>query len=301
MLRPHVLIVLCFAIALGVMAFIPQPVESLPGAEEDGLPSNPDCFRASSPTADEQRTFLSSIELPESLSRDRNTCPANSVHRVTIPWPVESLQGTEDDDSTLNPGWFKVGSPTADERRTSLSSIRTGSPVIELPELLSPDRSTCLVNSIPRVIITRPVESLQGTEDDDSPSNSGWFKVGSPTADERRTFLSSTRTGLVTHDNELREESLSSDRNTSPVNSIHSTLEPPHFWQNFEARNSRHSNETGSHSGTLSMRNTPGGDTSTDSGSLRVGAFSPYSFHDSSTPRVSIYSHSPFGRGRGKH
>ena len=232
MLRPHVLIVLCFAIALGVMAFIPQPVESLPGAEEDGLPSNPDCFRASSPTADEQRTFLSSIELPESLSRDRNTCPANSVHRVTIPWPVESLQGTEDDDSTLNPGWFKVGSPTADERRT---------------------------------------------------------------------FLSSTRTGLVIHDNELREESLSSDRNTSPVNSIHSTLEPPHFWQNFEARNSRHSNETGSESGTLSMRNTSRGGTSTDSGSLRVGAFSPYSFHDSSTPRVSIHSHSPFGRGRGKH
>jgi hypothetical protein len=218
-----------------------------------------------------------------------------------IPQPVESLPGTEEDGLPSNPDWLKASRPAADEQRSFLSSIRTGPPVVtycDLPESLSPDRNTCPVNSIHRVIIPRPVDSvepLQWTEDDDLPSNPDGFKVGSPTANERRTFLSSSRTGLVTHNNELREESLSPDRNASPVNSNHSTLEPPHFWHNFEIenRNSRHSNETGSHGGTISMRNTPGGGSSTDSGSLRVGAFSPNSFRDSSTPPVSIYSHSP--------
>jgi hypothetical protein len=220
-----------------------------------------------------------------------------------IPQPVESLPSTEEDGLPSDSDRFKASSPTADEQRTFLSSIRTRPPVItycELPESLPLDRDTCPGNSIHRAIIPR--ESLQGTEDDDLPSNPGWFKVGTTAdSDERRTFLSSTYTGLVTHNNEPREESLSPDRNASPVNSTHSTLEPPHFWQNFEIRNSRRSNETGSHGGTLSMRNTPGGGSSTDSGSLRVGAFSPYSFRDSSTPPVSIYSHSLFGRGRGRH
>ena len=222
-----------------------------------------------------------------------------------IPQPVEPLPSSEEDGLPSKPDWFKASSPMADEQRTLLSSIRTRAPVVtycELPESLPLDRNTRPVNSTHRVIIHRPVESLQGTDDDDLPSNPDGFNVGSPTADldERRTFLSSTYTGLV-HNNEPQEESLSPpdrDRNVSPVNSTHSTLEPPHFWQNLENRNSSRSNETGSHGGTLSMRNTPGGG-STDSGSLRAGRFSPYSFHDSSTPPVSNYSHSLFGPGRG--
>jgi hypothetical protein len=125
MLRSHVLIALCFAVALGVMAFIPQLMESSPGTEEYGLTSNPDCLGASSPTADEQRTFLFSIrtgspviELPESLSPNRNT-----FHRliITPSRPAESLQETEDNESSSNAGRFKVGSTTADERQTFLS------------------------------------------------------------------------------------------------------------------------------------------------------------------------------------
>jgi hypothetical protein len=93
---------LCVAIALGVMAFIPRPVEldaaleSLPlaGTEEDVLPSNPDWFKAGSPT-DERRTSLSPIgtELPVITynnggelpgESDRNASPANSIHREMI-------------------------------------------------------------------------------------------------------------------------------------------------------------------------------------------------------------------------
>jgi len=83
------------------------------------------------------------------------------------------------------------------------------------------------VNSIHRVSIPWPVESLQEIEDDNLPSNlliPGWFKVCSPTADEWRTFFSATRTGLVTYNNELREESLSPGRNhASPADNIHTT------------------------------------------------------------------------------
>jgi len=217
---------------------------------------------------------------------------------------VKSLPSTdsEEDGLPLSPDLFEASSFTADERRTSLSSTRTGLDTYNnehQEESLSPGRNAYPVNSIHRVIIPRPMESLQviqGTKDDDlpsNPSNRGWFKVSSPTADERQTLLSSARTGLVTCNNEHREESLSPDRNGSPVNSVLSTLKPPQFWKNFENRNSGHSNETDSHDGTISLRNTLGGGTSSpDSGSLRVGPFSPNSFHDSSTPTLSIYSHS---------
>jgi len=105
---------LCFAIALGVMAFIPRPVEpeatleSLPLAEteDNELPLSPDRFKAGSHT-DERRTSPSPIrirlpvvtynnvgELPgRTLSRDRNTS-ANSTHREVItPEPPHFWQG----------------------------------------------------------------------------------------------------------------------------------------------------------------------------------------------------------------
>jgi hypothetical protein len=86
---------LCSAIALGVMAFIPRPaepeaaLESLPlaGTEQDVLPSNPDWFKAGSPT-DERRTSLSPSPIGTGLpvvtysnggelpgESDRNTSP----------------------------------------------------------------------------------------------------------------------------------------------------------------------------------------------------------------------------------
>lgn len=102
---------LCVTIAIGVMAFIPQPVEpeavleslQLAGTEMDVLPSNPDPLKARSPT-DERRTSLTRIltELPVvtynsennggvqrgvSLPPGRNTSPlaVNSSHREAIP------------------------------------------------------------------------------------------------------------------------------------------------------------------------------------------------------------------------
>jgi hypothetical protein len=115
MLKPLMLTALCFAIALGVMAFIPRPVdpeaalESLPLARTR-LPSNPDLFKAGSPT-DERRAPLSPIRtgLPvvtynnagnagelsgESLSPDCNTSQANIINREAItPEPPHLWQG----------------------------------------------------------------------------------------------------------------------------------------------------------------------------------------------------------------
>ena len=208
------------------------------------------------------------------------------------------LAGTEEDGLPSRDNRFEASPTAADDWQTSLSSTCSGLVTCdnELQEVsLSPDRNDASpVNSIHRVIIPRPVESLQGTEDDDLPSNTGWFMAGSPTANERRPFLSSARTELVTYNHELREGSLSRNYNASPVNNIHRetiALELPRFnWQNFEIRNSTHTNETCSHGGTISMRNTPGGGTDSDSGSQHIGRFSSNSFRDSSFPPA--YRHS---------
>jgi hypothetical protein len=113
------LTVLCVAIVLGVMAFIPRPVEpeaaleSLPLAktEEDVLPSNPDRFKAGSPT-DQRRSSLFPIstglpvvtynngdELPGESDR-RNTSPVNSIHREIIaPEPPHLWHGFQSKNS----------------------------------------------------------------------------------------------------------------------------------------------------------------------------------------------------------
>jgi hypothetical protein len=62
MLRFPVLIVLCFAIALGVMAFVPRPVESLPMTEEDGAPWSPASFKAGSPSDERRNSSFYSID-----------------------------------------------------------------------------------------------------------------------------------------------------------------------------------------------------------------------------------------------
>ncbi len=54
--------VFCFAIALGIMAFIPRPVETLPGGKEDEMLSSPASFRAGSPTDEERPMSFYSID-----------------------------------------------------------------------------------------------------------------------------------------------------------------------------------------------------------------------------------------------
>ena len=92
------LLVLCFAIALGVMAFIPRPVEPLQGTEEVDAPSSPASFKAGSPTDEGRITSFYSIDsctglvtynnrgkLPEeSPSWDRTPSPVNSAYGETV-------------------------------------------------------------------------------------------------------------------------------------------------------------------------------------------------------------------------
>lgn len=102
---------LCVAIVMGVMAFIPRPVEpeaaleSLPPrrTEEDVLPSNPDRLKAGSPT-DERRSPLSPIgtRLPVVTynnggalpgESDRNTSPVNIHREIITPEPTHLRHG----------------------------------------------------------------------------------------------------------------------------------------------------------------------------------------------------------------
>ena len=169
---------------------------------------------------------------------------------------------------------FVEGRQSRAERTADLSlSTHTGLVTYndELQEVPLPlGSNSCLVDSIHT--ISRPVEPLRRSKDND------------------------THTWLATpsHNNEPREGSLSLDHNTSAVNSVHSILEPPRLRQNFQNRNSGFSNESGSRGGTIPMRNTQGGGSSTDSGSQHVSALSPYSSYDDSlSPPVSIYSRMP--------
>ena len=133
---------------------------------------------------------------------------------------------------------FVEGRQSRAERTADLSlSTHTGlvSCNEELQEVpLSLGSNSCPVDSIHT--ISRPVEPIRRSKDND------------------------THTWLATpsHNNEPREGSLSLDHNTSAVNSVHSILEPPRLWQNFQNRNSGFSNESGSHGGTIPMRNTQG-------------------------------------------
>ncbi|KAI9510876.1 hypothetical protein F5148DRAFT_489760 [Russula earlei] len=90
-------IVLCVAIALGIMAFIPRPVESLPGGDDDEDPSSPGSFKAGTPSEERQisfysvdsRTGLVSYQdqgdiSEESLSPDHDLTPVNESGHATV-------------------------------------------------------------------------------------------------------------------------------------------------------------------------------------------------------------------------
>jgi hypothetical protein len=91
MLRLLVLIVLCFLIALGVMAFVPRPVESLQGTEEVNPPLTPASFIAS-PTNELRNSSFYSIDSRTGFVPYNNggkspvstPSPLNSAHGETI-------------------------------------------------------------------------------------------------------------------------------------------------------------------------------------------------------------------------
>jgi len=91
-------IIFCFAIALGIMAFVPRPVETLPGGKEDGMLPSPASFRAGSPTDEERQMSFYSIDshtglisyndqgvLPDGpLYPDRDTTLVNGAPQETM-------------------------------------------------------------------------------------------------------------------------------------------------------------------------------------------------------------------------
>jgi hypothetical protein len=101
-LRHSMLTVLCFAIALGIMAFIPRPLETFPGEEEGDVPPSPASFGTGSPMDEERHTSFYSIDsrtglvtyndqgahLDTAFSSDSDSTPVSRTHQATI---VEGL------------------------------------------------------------------------------------------------------------------------------------------------------------------------------------------------------------------
>jgi hypothetical protein len=87
-----VLIVLCFIIALWVMAFIPLPAESLQETEEVNAPPTPASFEAGSPTDERRFSSFYSVDSRTGFvtyynggnSPDCTPSPVNSSHGETI-------------------------------------------------------------------------------------------------------------------------------------------------------------------------------------------------------------------------
>jgi hypothetical protein len=89
--------VLCFAITLGIMAFIPRP-EPFPGSEEDEAPPSPSSFKAGSPSDEERPVSFYSIDsrtglvtykdkgqlFEETLSPGPVLSPVDGTYRETI-------------------------------------------------------------------------------------------------------------------------------------------------------------------------------------------------------------------------
>lgn len=136
------LTVLCFAIALGIMAFIPRSVESLPGEEEDDVPPSPASFGTGSPTDEERHTSFYSIDsrtglvtykdqgalLDVALSPDSGSTPISRAFQETITeGPARHLQGFQNSpilslshDNSTNDGTISWGDTPGD--RTSVGS-----------------------------------------------------------------------------------------------------------------------------------------------------------------------------------
>ena len=101
-LRPSMLTVLCFSIALGIMAFIPRSLETFPGEAEDDLPPSPASFGTGGPMDEERHTSFYSIDsrtglvtykdqgafLDMAFSPDSDSTPVSRTHQATI---VEGL------------------------------------------------------------------------------------------------------------------------------------------------------------------------------------------------------------------
>lgn len=138
--------------------------------------------------------------------------------------------------------------------------------------------------------IPRPVESLPENEEDDAPLTPASFKAGSP-SDEQRTisfYSIDSRTGLVTYNNtgELPEASLSPDWDSNDAHREIITVGPPLLYQGFQRPNLRHSNDTSTYGGVMSMRNVPREGTGVVSGPQRGHSIYRNPFSDPSPPPV---------------
>jgi hypothetical protein len=111
MLRLFVLIVLCFVIFLGVMAFIPRPVKSLQDTEEVDVPSTPASFLAGRPTDELRNSFFYSLDSRTGFVTynnggkfpDRTPSPVNYAHGQTITMgPPRHWHGFESPDLRHN-------------------------------------------------------------------------------------------------------------------------------------------------------------------------------------------------------
>ncbi|KAI0302079.1 hypothetical protein BC826DRAFT_496636 [Russula brevipes] len=65
-------IMLCFTITLGIMAFVPRPVEPFPGSEEDEAPPSPSSFKAGSPSDEHRPMSFYSIDSRTGLVTYKN-------------------------------------------------------------------------------------------------------------------------------------------------------------------------------------------------------------------------------------
>ena len=104
---------------------VPRPVEHLDssrGTEDDPLLSDDDSHKADSPKADERpgpAAHDDGLE-EEPLSPYHGPYPADSIHKVIISRPVESLQGTKDHNLFFE-SWLVQGRQSYGGRTANLS------------------------------------------------------------------------------------------------------------------------------------------------------------------------------------
>jgi len=168
------LTVLCFAIALGIMAFIPRSVGSLPGEEEDDVPPSPASFGTGSPTDEEKHTSFYSIDsrtglvtykdqsalLDVALSPYSDSTPISRAHQETITeGPPRRLQGFQNSpilspshDNSTNDRTISRGGTPGD--RTSVGSGPQRSELFQSDPFRDPTSPSSSINSQASMIRT---------------------------------------------------------------------------------------------------------------------------------------------------
>jgi len=118
-------IILCFAITLGIMAFIPRPVERFPGSEEDEVPPSPSSFKAGSPSDEHRPMSFYSIDSRTGLVTYKNK--GQLFEETLSPGPVLSpLDGTYRETITVGPPRLWQRSQTPSPRHINHTSAYDG-------------------------------------------------------------------------------------------------------------------------------------------------------------------------------